>query len=496
MTKKVKTPRISLKSSQQKILFIAIAALVIGLTSYIGVHNNRGSHAATGDATLTIPAPTHAYSVGDTIPVVIQVNSGTAISTIEAAMTYPSSQLTYAGVTEGTLFTTQQRTNDNDPAGTLDIIRGLPGGHAGVTGTNVVITVNFTVKAVGSGTAAINFTNASGVYDSATGSLAYDAANSHGASFTLQLPAPSITSIAPTSGLTTGGTAVTITGSNFVSGATVTVGGTAATNVVVVNSTTITAKVPAHAVGPADVIVKNPDGQLDTLTSGFVYGNPAPTVTSIAPASGLTTGGTNVTITGTGFIPPVTVKIGGVSATNVALVSSTTISATAPVHAAGVADVQVVNSDGQSATKTSAFTFVNPAPTITSVSPVSGVAGGGMVVTITGSNFMSGATVTFGGTVGTNISVTSGTTISVVAPSHASGAVDIVVKNPDGQSATKAAGFSYASLGDDNNDGHINSLDLSILLSHDGQNFPAADFNNDGTVGAADLAILLSHWTW
>jgi hypothetical protein len=50
--------------------------------------------------------------------------------------------------------------------------------------------------------------------------------------------------------------------------------------------------------------------------------------------------------------------------------------------------------------------------------------------------------------------------------------------------------------GDANNDGRVNALDLSLVISHDGQNYPPADFNKDGTVGAADLAILLSKWTW
>jgi hypothetical protein len=50
--------------------------------------------------------------------------------------------------------------------------------------------------------------------------------------------------------------------------------------------------------------------------------------------------------------------------------------------------------------------------------------------------------------------------------------------------------------GDINGDGHVNTLDLSILLSHDAQNYASADLNHDGTVGAADLAILLSNWTW
>ncbi|HSH18632.1 MAG TPA: malectin domain-containing carbohydrate-binding protein [Candidatus Saccharimonadales bacterium] len=50
--------------------------------------------------------------------------------------------------------------------------------------------------------------------------------------------------------------------------------------------------------------------------------------------------------------------------------------------------------------------------------------------------------------------------------------------------------------GDANGDGRINALDLSLVLSNDGQNYPAADFNRDGVVGAADLSILLGKWTW
>ena len=56
---------------------------------------------------------------------------------------------------------------------------------------------------------------------------------------------PTVTSVSPNNGPTAGGTAVTITGTNFAAGATVTFGGTAATNVVVVSSTTITATTPA-----------------------------------------------------------------------------------------------------------------------------------------------------------------------------------------------------------------------------------------------------------
>lgn len=50
--------------------------------------------------------------------------------------------------------------------------------------------------------------------------------------------------------------------------------------------------------------------------------------------------------------------------------------------------------------------------------------------------------------------------------------------------------------GDVNRDGKVNAIDLSVMLSKDGQNYAPADFNGDGVVGAADMAILLSKWTW
>lgn len=56
--------------------------------------------------------------------------------------------------------------------------------------------------------------------------------------------------------------------------------------------------------------------------------------------------------------------------------------------------------------------------------------------------------------------------------------------------------LASAASPDINGDGKINSLDLSVVLSRDGQQYAAADFNGDGVVGAADIAILLGKWTW
>ena len=96
--------------------------------------------------------------------------------------------------------------------------------------------------------------------------------------FALSGPAPTVTSVSPNSGTTAGGTAVTITGANFATGATVMFGSAAATSVVVVSGTQITATTPAGTAGAALVTVSNPGGQSGALAGGFTYIAP-PTVT-------------------------------------------------------------------------------------------------------------------------------------------------------------------------------------------------------------------------
>jgi hypothetical protein len=85
------------------------------------------------------------------------------------------------------------------------------------------------------------------------------------------MPAPELLSILPVSGTAAGGTDVVITGTGFRIGATVTFDAVPATDVVIVSSTEIAAKTPAHAVGAVDVKVINTDAQEDTLAAGFEY---------------------------------------------------------------------------------------------------------------------------------------------------------------------------------------------------------------------------------
>ena len=139
------------------------------------------------------------------------------------------------------------------------------------------------------------------------------------------------------------------------------IGGTAATSVNVVDATTITASTPAGSAGTASVLVTTPYGT-NAANTLFTYVAP-PTVTSISPTSGTTLGGTSVTITGTNLTGATAVTIGGTAATGVNVVDATTITATTPAGSAGTASVLVTTPGGTNAANT-LFTYFTPAPEI------------------------------------------------------------------------------------------------------------------------------------
>jgi len=93
------------------------------------------------------------------------------------------------------------------------------------------------------------------------------------------------------------------------------------------------------------------------------------------------------------------------------------------------------------------ITVANKCPglvTISLVTPKSGSVSGTTNVTITGTGFAKGATVTFGGVLATNPKVASnGKSITAITPAHAAGPVDVTVTNLDGGTATLAGGYTY-----------------------------------------------------
>jgi len=247
-------------------------------------------------------------------------------------------------------------------------------------------------------------------------------------------PAPTVESISPISGPTLGGTTITIKGTNFLRGTTVMIGGAAATNVTVVDDTSITATTTLGKAGSNDVVVTSPVGTA-ILIGAFTYVPVRIVVASISPTSGPTKGGTAVNIIGENFVNETTITIGGNPATDIRVMSATSITAKTPAGKAGESDVVLTNPDGEFGNLKNGFIYV-AAPTVTTISPSSGVVTGGTMVTITGTGFVEGTTVTIGGNPATDITVASATSITAKTPAGKVGDNDVVVTNPDGQFGT------------------------------------------------------------
>jgi hypothetical protein len=82
-----------------------------------------------------------------------------------------------------------------------------------------------------------------------------------------------------------------------------------------------------------------------------------PTITSLDVATGTHTGGTSVTITGTGIVAGATVYVGGTIATSINVIGPTSISFHTPAGTVGTADVVLRNTDSGIAIDAGAFTY-------------------------------------------------------------------------------------------------------------------------------------------
>ncbi|MGN6607616.1 MAG: IPT/TIG domain-containing protein [Jatrophihabitans sp.] len=171
--------------------------------------------------------------------------------------------------------------------------------------------------------------------------------------------APTVTALSAHDGRTAGGVTLTVTGTNFATGAAVLFGTASGTSVRIVSSTQLTVVVPAAAAGTVDVRVRQGTATSATGTADRYTFHAPPAVTALSPASGADTGSTAVTVTGSGFESITGVTIGG--ATVVAkVVSTTSLTLTTPAHGAGSGAVVVTGTYGSSTAATaSTFTWLD-----------------------------------------------------------------------------------------------------------------------------------------
>jgi len=158
-----------------------------------------------------------------------------------------------------------------------------------------------------------------------------------------------------------------------------------------------------------------------------------PAVSNLSVGVGPRSGGTAVTIDGSGFTPQSAIRFGESSATSVIYLSPTALIAVGP-PGDGTVDVVVDTAGGSSATSSSDRFFYGSPPTVTNLSTTQGPTGGGNTIGISGNGFTGATSVSFSGIPATQFAVTSDSEISAIVPPGAAGTVDVQVANPAGGS--------------------------------------------------------------
>ena len=298
------------------------------------------------------------------------------------------------------------------------------------------------------GTADVSVTNPDGEQDVLSSAFIY-------------VPPPEIEEVSPTFIPLSGGGDIQIKGSGFQQTPTVQIGGVSAPQVVFLSPYELNIRTPqVFAIGPQDVSVINPDGQRAMLSDGVTILAP-PKIRYIEPTSGGLGGDTKIMIVGeptvevqgrsypTRFVEGVDVLIGGVEVfpVTVTVESDHIIMLRTPPNTPGAKDVTIINPDGQKDTLKNAFLY-NPLPQITKVTPDNGRLAGGTKIVIQGGGFLPGAKVLIIidediSVAATSVQVVSAAIITAQTPSGEPGHKDVLIRNPDRQTATLPGGFTY-----------------------------------------------------
>lgn len=178
----------------------------------------------------------------------------------------------------------------------------------------------------------------------------------------------------------------------------------------------------------------------NVLNTVIPYGGALPSIAGLSLAGGPGSGGTPVTVTGSGFTGATEVDFGpGNPGTGLQVTQDGSLTVTSPAGA-GTVDVTVTTPFGTSATVAAGlFTYLG----VTSLNPTTGPPAGGTFVQVSGSGFTGASEVSFGPNPGTNLLVAQDGLLSVTSPAG-SGTVHVTVKTPLGVSPNVIADqFSY-----------------------------------------------------
>ena len=271
------------------------------------------------DVSTSYPAPPDPTSVTQVLQVAMPFLVSTPPPTLVSVSPVPASTVASTAITIiGTGF--------KIGGGVTVMIGAQPCASVNVT---VATSLTCTAPAQAAGNYAILVTNPDTQNSSATPLM-----------LNYQNAGPTVTSISPVSGPPAGGTAVTITGTGFRTGATVLIGTSACNSVSIVGSSPSTSMTCTTTAGTASatavaVKVTNLDAKFGSKVSAYTYTAVVPVFTSMTDAQGTVTGGhanggNSFFINGSGFTSSSTVMIGALAAASVTYVSATKLTVKAP----------------------------------------------------------------------------------------------------------------------------------------------------------------------
>jgi hypothetical protein len=255
-------------------------------------------------------------------------------------------------------------------------------------------------------------------------------------------PLPSISGIEPAWVSTEGGAVVSVLGAELAKACGVLIDGALVPSSWI-HAGRVEAVTKAHPAGEVSLAVKNPDGQTATRERAVRFAAP-PRIAGISPATAVTAGGAEITLTGSGFEQGCAVLVAGAPAGAVTFAGETEIRFAAPPHAAVErVDVAVVNPTGLIDRRPLAFAYTKAPPRVDFVTPQWGPSAGGTELVVKGHDLDQGATVLVCG-IEAKVTHRSREELRVVTPAVTrDGSVDLRVVNLDDQAFTFEKAFRY-----------------------------------------------------
>jgi uncharacterized protein (DUF1800 family) len=326
-------------------------------------------------------------------------------------------------------------------------------------GATTTPAVTWSVNGVAGGNASLGTISAAGLYTAPEFPVAAtdltitavetaDATKTASSAVTLDNPIPQVTTIAPAS-IPVGAFTLTVNGAHFATGAKVQFGSTVL-NTTRVSSTKLTATGTAASaqVGSVPVTVKNPDpGTISSaaVTAKVTGASTSAIAVSISPTTATTPVGANLvfraTVTGT-TNQAVTWTLNGKGFGSPTIGYTNTVGGYSPPGAVPNPNVLTITATSVAdPTKTASgtITVVNPKPVLTAVSP-SSIGVGAFMLTVTGTGFVNGSKVNFGGQPLTTMFVShTELTATGTATAGQAGNVAVTVTNPNPGTSTSTA---------------------------------------------------------